>query len=204
MLLIVLISEPRTLALWDSAVLRWWVMWMTWVLWMVSICWMIVLWYKNILQKYTDWKHLSKMHTYAWIWTILSFLFHPLAALISYGTSFSYLWSIDLTNQYAIWVSVWKIAFDLCLVLRIWILISKCILKQSWSSRIHASLYVWYIWIWLHGSFAWSLIYANTLLTVVWMSMWVLIVSSALYTWYILYTGTYMYDDIKLFAPRIS
>ena len=203
-LLIILWSEPRTLPVWDSVALRSWVMWVTWILWMACICWMVLLWYRKILQKYIDGEKLSKMHMYAWIWTILSFFFHPLAALVSYWTSVSYLWSIDVTNEYAIWVSVWKIAFDLCIILAVGIWISKYILKQKWSLRLHASLYIWYIWIWLHGLFAWSLIYTNIFLLIIWMSMWVLVFASAMYTWYMLYTGRYIHDEIKLFAHRIS
>jgi len=136
-----------------------WVMWVSWLVWMLIITWQVVLgirvwWWARSVD--TPW--LDKIHGYLWLWTIMALIFHPLAVMIAYGTSAFYIFDLDFSSVHEWWISIWKVSFDLMIVMGIIYLLSKKLHSYRWNTWLHLLLYPVFIGIRWHAWFSWSMI----------------------------------------------
>jgi len=202
MLLMILFTQPWMVDLSDYTLSRSWVMWVSWLVWMLVIIWQILLGIRvRGFVKYFDAWWLNKVHRYLWVWTLIALIFHPLAAMIAYGTTAMNVFVYNFESVYAWWVSVWKIAFDCLLIVWLLFLVSRKIMTYRWKNWLHLSLYPIALAVWWHAWFTWSMIAELPLVRWYWLVLGgVLVVSSTIKIVYEIY---YQISNIQVSQRHI-
>ena len=105
-----------------------------------------------------DFFRVNRLHKRLGIATLAMMLLHPIATVISYGTSRIYAISLDFSSSFETRVTVGKIAFDMILVILATSILSRKILSFRKRYRIHLRSYPTYIALWLHARFTGTMI----------------------------------------------
>lgn len=157
--LMVLFSKPRVVNWFEYGEARYYIMWASWLIGMVIMTRQVILWIRPMFARFTkDFFRVNWLHKRLGIWTMMSLIFHPIASVISYGTSWMYMFSLDFSDVTEWWISVGKIAFDLILIVLVTSVISRKFLSyRSWH-WIHLLSYPAFIWVWFHGWFTGTMI----------------------------------------------
>jgi len=215
-ILIILLSNPLGVNFFDYGEARYYIMWASWLIWMVIMTWQVILWIRPMFNRFTkDFFWVNWLHKRLWIWTLMSLIFHPIASVISYGTSWIYIFSLDFSNGTEWWISVWKIAFDLILIVLITSVISRKLLSYRKRHWIHLLSYPAFIWVWFHGRYTGTMISELPAMRRYRIILWVvlciaMIVRIAYQFWYLKIRSTILSHtqktkdiyELQLFLPK--
>lgn len=135
------------------------IMWVSWLLGMVIMTWQVILWIRPMFNWITkDFFWINGLHKRLGIWTLMALIFHPIASVISYGTSWLYVFSLDFSSFSEGRISVGKIAFDLILIVLVSSVISRKLLSYRSRHRMHLLSYPAFIWVWFHARYTGTMI----------------------------------------------
>jgi len=176
-LLIVLFSKPRLVNWLDYGEARYYIMWASWLIWMIIMTWQVILWIRPMFNWFTkDFFWINWLHKRLGIWTLMALIFHPIASVISYGTSWLYIFSLDFSNFTEWRISIWKIAFDLILIVLATSIISRKFLSYRKWHWIHFLSYPAFIWVRFHGRFTWTMMSELPLVRWYWIVIWIILI----------------------------
>jgi len=149
----------------------------SWLLWMVIMTRQVILWIRPMFNRVTDdFFRINWIHKRLGIWTMMALIFHPIASVISYGTSWVYIFSLDFSDVTEWWISVWKIAFDLILIVLVTSVVSRKLLSYRSRHRIHLLSYPAFIWVWLHARFTGTMIQSIPAVSWYWIWIWAVLI----------------------------
>lgn len=175
-LLVVLLSRPRTINWLEYWPAWYYIMGASWLIGMVIMTWQVILWIRPMFTWFTkDFFWVNWLHKRLGIWTLMALIFHPIASVISYGTSWIYVFSLDFSTVTEWWISIGKIAFDLILIVLITSILSRKILSYRKRHRVHLLSYPAFIGVWFHGWFTGTMIAEYPLMRWYWIALWVVL-----------------------------
>ena len=153
------ITQPHIVDWFDYDQAWYYIMWASWLIWMVIMTWQVILWIRPMFNWFTkDFFWINWLHKWLWIWTLMALIFHPIASVISYGMTWVYAFSLDFSNATEGRISIWKIAFDLIMIVLVTSIISRKLISYRKRHWIHLLSYPAFIWVWFHGWYTWTMI----------------------------------------------
>lgn len=181
LLLLLFFSQPFSINWFSYDEARYYIMGVSWLLWMWIMTRQVILWIRPMFAWFTkDFFRINGLHKRLWIGTLMSLIFHPIASVISYGTSWLYVFSLDFSDAIEGWISIWKISFDLILIVLITSILSRKLLSYRSRHRVHLLSYPAFIWVWFHGRYTGTMIAELPLVRWYWLLIWwVLLVAMA-------------------------
>lgn len=99
----------------------------------------------------TDFFQINYRHKRLGIGTLMALIFHPVATVLAYGTSWLYVFALDFSSGFEGRVSLGKIAFDLTLIILVTSILSRKIMSFRSRHWIHLLSYPTFLAIWLHA-----------------------------------------------------
>lgn len=181
-LLSITLTKPRSIDRLDSYKVWYYIMWITGIVWMIIMTWQVLLGMRNV-----RWRHMSNffamnnLHKWLWIWSFTAIIVHPIAVVISYMSRWIFAFTIDLSDSRATYISLWKIARDIIMVVFITSVVIRKFLKYKIRHSIHLLTYIAIILIWIHWFMSWTLIKANIWLYIYWIMLWVILALAIIY-----------------------
>lgn len=199
LILMILLSAPRSIDRTNYWQARYYVMGISWLIGMVIMTRQVMLGIRPMFNWFTkDFFWINGLHKRLGIGTLMSLIFHPIASVISYGTSRLYIISLDFSDAIEWWISVGKISFDLILIVLITSILSRKILSYRKRHRIHLLSYPAFIWVWFHALFTGTMIAEIPAIRWYWFGIgWVLMIAMILRL-------AYQYGFLKIKSQIIS
>ena len=200
-ILMLVLSNPLWVNRTDYDGARYYVMWISGLLGIVIMTWQWVLGIRPAFNWLSsDFFHINYRHKRLGIWTMMALIFHPIATVIAYGTSWVYAFSLDFSDSFEWRVSLGKIGFDLTIIILVTSILSRKIMNFRTWHRIHLLSYPTFLAIWLHSRYSGTMI--RTIPAVSWYMIVIGIVLVAITVLRIAYQFGYMKNKSQIIAHR--
>ncbi len=178
-LLMLAFSGPQSIDRLSYDAAWYYIMGVSGLLWMVVMTWQVLLGIRPAFGRWIkDFFRINSFHKWLGIWTMMSLIFHPIAAVIAYGTWRLYVFSLDFSTSFDGRISVGKIAFDLILIVLITSVVSRKMLSYRSRHWIHLLSYPAFIGVWLHWWFTWTMIAEIPAVRIFWIIIGVVLLAA--------------------------
>lgn len=125
-----------------------------------------------------DFFRVNRWHKRLGIGTVMAVIIHPIATIISYGTSWLYAFVPDFSSSFETWVTLGKIAFDLIIAVLLTSILSRKIMRFRVWRWVHLLTYPAFILVWLHAYQSWFMIATNGLVAGYWIVIGVVLLTA--------------------------
>lgn len=129
----------------------------------------------------SDFFAVNNIHKWLWIWSFAAIIVHPIAVLIAYWSSFLFLFERSFANKYAIWITAWRIARQLIMVVFVTSVVVRKFLKYKIRHSLHLLTYAAILLVWLHGLFTGTMINWITAVYISWIFIGVVLFVATAY-----------------------